>query len=187
MGVPSRCLGVYVTPAEMCNIRLPAMSNDEPIANRCWGSHERVTTITNSSWYYIFLVKRSLARRKHGTTSLRSGVVGMRGHWSLAMACVIMITPSPLAPHPPPVPLTIIWRVFVRPFGVAALGAIRIDKSPPSYRPPRETVRDIQATFKFQAGMGANMILAVVSSFIVSYWASKFVVGKNTSHVRKKN
>lgn len=50
-------------------------------------------------------------------------------------------------------------------------------------RAPRETVRDIQASFKFQAGMGANMILAVFTMFIISYWASKFIVGDNKAHV----
>eukprot|EP00904_Undaria_pinnatifida_P009697 jgi/Undpi1/5858/HiC_scaffold_2.g01132.m1 len=49
-------------------------------------------------------------------------------------------------------------------------------------RAPRETVRDIQASFKFQAGMGANMIVAVFTTFIISYWASKYIVGDNKSH-----
>lgn len=49
-------------------------------------------------------------------------------------------------------------------------------------RAPRETVRDIQATFKFQAGMGANMIVAMFTTFIICYWASKFIVGTNKSH-----
>ncbi|CAN0335457.1 unnamed protein product, partial [Hapterophycus canaliculatus] len=49
-------------------------------------------------------------------------------------------------------------------------------------RAPRETVRDIQASFKFQAGMGANMIVAMFTTFIISYWASKFIVGNNKSH-----
>lgn len=50
-------------------------------------------------------------------------------------------------------------------------------------RAPRETVRDIQASFKFQAGMGANMVVAVFTTFIISYWASKFIVGDNKAHV----
>ncbi|CAM9656913.1 unnamed protein product [Ectocarpus sp. 6 AP-2014] len=49
-------------------------------------------------------------------------------------------------------------------------------------RAPRETVRDIQASFKFQVGMGANMVVAVFTTFIISYWASKFIVGDNKSH-----
>ncbi len=49
-------------------------------------------------------------------------------------------------------------------------------------RAPRETVRDIQASFKFQAGMGANMIVAMFTTFIICYWASKFIVGTNKSH-----
>ncbi|CAN0125319.1 unnamed protein product [Discosporangium mesarthrocarpum] len=46
-------------------------------------------------------------------------------------------------------------------------------------RAPRESVRDIQSSFKFQAGMGANMVLAVASAFVISYWGSKFVVGSS--------
>lgn len=53
-------------------------------------------------------------------------------------------------------------------------------------RAPRESVRDIQEGFKFQAGMGANMILAVVSSFVISYWASKYIAPDNQGHVRIK-
>ncbi|CAN0076333.1 unnamed protein product, partial [Ectocarpus sp. 8 AP-2014] len=34
-------------------------------------------------------------------------------------------------------------------------------------RAPRETVRDIQASFKFQVGMGANMVVAVFTTFII--------------------
>lgn len=44
-------------------------------------------------------------------------------------------------------------------------------------------MQDIQASFKFQAGMGANMVMAIFATFIVSYWASKFIVGENKSHV----
>lgn len=50
-------------------------------------------------------------------------------------------------------------------------------------RAPRETVRDIQEGFGFQAGMGANMVLAVASSFIICYWASKYVVQDKTAYV----
>ncbi|CAM9843057.1 unnamed protein product [Chrysoparadoxa australica] len=39
-------------------------------------------------------------------------------------------------------------------------------------------VPDVQAAFKFQAGMGLNMILAVGSAFGICYWASKFFVKK---------
>ena len=53
-------------------------------------------------------------------------------------------------------------------------------------RAPRETVRDIQESFKFQAGMGANMVVAMFTTFIISYWASKYIVGDNTSHVRER-
>eukprot|EP00752_Nemacystus_decipiens_P011015 g9788.t1 len=49
-------------------------------------------------------------------------------------------------------------------------------------RAPRETVRDIQASFKFQAGMGANMLVAAFTMFLISYWASKFIVGDNKAH-----
>eukprot|EP00903_Cladosiphon_okamuranus_P007135 g6930.t1 len=49
-------------------------------------------------------------------------------------------------------------------------------------RAPRESVRDIQASFKFQAGMGANMVVAVLTTFLISYWASKFIVGDNKAH-----
>lgn len=38
-------------------------------------------------------------------------------------------------------------------------------------------------SFKFQAGMGANMVVAIFTAFIISYWASKFIVDKK-SHVR---
>ncbi|CAN0055776.1 unnamed protein product [Ectocarpus sp. 13 AM-2016] len=30
--------------------------------------------------------------------------------------------------------------------------------------------------------MGANMVVAVFTTFIISYWASKFIVGDNKSH-----
>lgn len=33
--------------------------------------------------------------------------------------------------------------------------------------------------------MGANMVVAVFTTFIISYWASKFIVGDNKSHVSK--
>lgn len=31
--------------------------------------------------------------------------------------------------------------------------------------------------------MGANMVVAVFTMFIISYWASKFIVGDNKAHV----
>lgn len=31
--------------------------------------------------------------------------------------------------------------------------------------------------------MGANMVVAAFTMFIISYWASKFIVGDNKSHV----
>ncbi|CAM9317139.1 unnamed protein product [Phaeothamnion confervicola] len=43
-------------------------------------------------------------------------------------------------------------------------------------------VSDIQATFKFQAGIAANLILAVVSMFILGYWVSKYIGVKKDSH-----
>ena len=34
--------------------------------------------------------------------------------------------------------------------------------------------------------MGANMVVAMFTTFIISYWASKYIVGDNTSHVRER-
>lgn len=31
--------------------------------------------------------------------------------------------------------------------------------------------------------MGANMVVAIFTMFIISYWASKFIVGDNKAHV----